>query len=106
MKFRLFLPLLLFALFGGAAPAAADDDRGFSEKRESKWCELAPDERRQMRRQMREHWHEKHAADGDEDQRWQRMDSDERKRLRDEMRKHHKKHDDKRDDKRRGDCRD
>ncbi|MDR0775735.1 MAG: hypothetical protein LBE81_03740 [Azonexus sp.] len=91
MKFRVFLLLLLVALFGAAAPAVARNDGGYGAMRGPGWGdrrELAPDERREMRRQMREHWRQEHSPRADGKPRWRSMDPDERRRLRDEMREH------------------
>lgn len=86
MKARLLLVLLLLlSLFGSVGSAWA---QGY-------WRELPPDERRQMRQQMREHWR---ALPPEEQQRWReerqerrddfrRMAPDDRSRLRDELRR-------------------
>jgi len=82
MKFRGVF-LLLAVLFGSTAPAVARDD-GYGAMRGPGWGggrELAPDERREMRRQMREHWQQEHPQP-----RWHNMDPDERQRLREQMR--------------------
>ncbi len=76
--------LLLLSLLGSAGGVWA---QGY-------WRELPPDERRQMRQQMREHWRELPPEDR---QRWreerqerrdrfQQMAPDDRSRLRDELR--------------------
>lgn len=78
------LILLLLSLLGSAGSVWA---QGY-------WRELPPDERRQMRQQMREHWRELPPEDR---QRWreqrqerresfQQMAPDDRSRLRDELR--------------------
>ncbi len=93
MKSRVFPLLLLIALFGAVAPVVASGDgghgamcgpgRGWGDGRE-----LAPDERREMRRQMREHWRQERPPRAVGEQRWRNMDPEERRRLRDEMREH------------------
>ncbi len=91
MKLR-FLPLLLAVLLGAAAPAVARDDDGrgpgWGERRE-----LAPDERREMRRQMREHWRQERPPRGDGEMRGpgrerRELAPDERREMRRQMREH------------------
>ncbi|MCL2344428.1 MAG: hypothetical protein FWC58_01080 [Desulfobulbus sp.] len=87
MKFRGVF-LLLAVLFGPTAPAVARDD-DYGAMRGPGWGggrELAPDERREMRRQMREHWRQEHPRRADGEPRWHNMDPDERQRLREQMR--------------------
>lgn len=77
MKRRLVVPLLLLALWGSAAPGWA---QGY-------WRDLPPEERRQMRQQMREHWQQDRELRREERrQRWQDVPPDDRRRMREEMR--------------------
>jgi hypothetical protein len=90
MKFRVFPFLLLLALFGITVPVAAHGDGGYGPMHGPRWGdrrELPPDERREMRQQMREHWRQERPPHG-EGPRWRGMEPDERLRLRDEMREH------------------
>ncbi len=80
MKRHLSSLLLLLTLFGSAATALAD----------GRWRELPPEERQEIRQQMREQWHRKNT----EPQRFYNNDKrdlsvDERRRLREEMREQH-----------------
>ncbi|WP_371322563.1 hypothetical protein VX159_09030 [Dechloromonas sp. ZY10] len=51
------------------------------------WRDLPPEERRQMRQQMREHWlQESGQSAGDAGPRWRDLPPEERQRLRNEMR--------------------
>ena len=51
------------------------------------WRDLPPEERRQMRQQMREHWlQESGQAAGESGPRWRDLPPEERRRLRREMR--------------------
>lgn len=79
MKSRLFLLLALLSLLGPAGSAWAD----------GRWRDMPPEERRQMREQMREHWQREHEIRRDEaPPRWRDMPVEDRRRLRDEMREH------------------
>jgi hypothetical protein len=89
MKSRLLVPLLSILLLLPAAGALAQDRRH----------DLPPEERREIRKQMREHWQQQNLAPRpDNDARpahWRDLPPDERRRLRDEMREQNE-----RDDKR------
>lgn len=79
MKVRhpvLFLLVLLLLGVGGHA---------FGQGR---WHELPPDERRQMRQEMREHWQRDRELRREEGggRRWQDVPADERRQMRQEMR--------------------
>lgn len=51
------------------------------------WRDLPPDERRQMRQQMREHWQQEREVRRDEGaSRWRDMPQEDRRRLRDDLR--------------------
>ena len=77
MKRRLVLSLLLLSLLGSAGGVWAQGN----------WRELPPDERRQMRQQMREHWQQDREIRRDEAApRWRDVPPEDRRRLRDEMR--------------------
>lgn len=84
MKSRVLVPLLVVVLLGVAPGSHARDG----------WRELGPDERREMRREMREHWHQERRQRDEGDRRWRSMEPDERQRLRDEMREHRRRPDD------------
>ncbi|HEX6733591.1 MAG TPA: hypothetical protein VF096_02160 [Azonexus sp.] len=84
MKFRVILPLLFVLLLGPSVPAAARDG----------WREMAPEERREMRQQMREHWHQERGMRDDGERGRRGMEPDERRRLRDDMREHRGRGDD------------
>lgn len=75
---RLFaLSLLLLSLLGSVGGAWA---QGY-------WRDLPPEERRQMRQQMREHWQqEREFRREDGAPRWRDVPQEDRRRLRDEMR--------------------
>jgi hypothetical protein len=77
MKRLLRLALLLLTLLGAASPGWA---QGY-------WRDLPPEERRQMRQQMREHWQQDRELRRDERrQRWQDVPPEDRRRMREEMR--------------------
>ena len=77
MKRRLALSLLLLGLFASAAGVSA----------QGSWRDLPPDERRQMRQQMREHWQQERELRRDEGApRWRDVPPEDRRRLRDDMR--------------------
>jgi hypothetical protein len=84
MKSRFILPVLLIALLG-LAPSGFARDGG---------RDLGPDERREMRQQMREHWQQERRLRDDSDRRDRSMAPEERQRLRDEMREHRRRPDD------------
>ena len=78
MKRRILLSLLL--LLGLSGPLG-------SVWAQARWRDLPPDERRQMRQQMREHWQqEREVRHEDGARRWGEVPPDERRRMRDEMR--------------------
>ena len=73
-------PLLLLVLLAGLAAAGGASAQPH-------WRDLPPDERRQMRQQMREHWQQEREFRRDDDRpRWHQMEPEDRRRLRDEMR--------------------
>jgi len=77
MKRCLVLCLLLLSLFGTAGAGWA---QGY-------WRDLPPEERRQMRQQMREHWQQDRDIRRDERrQRWQDVPPEDRRRMREEIR--------------------
>ena len=77
MKPCLVLSLLLLSLLGSAGSVWAQGG----------WRDLPPDERRQMRQQMREHWQQEREIRRDEGApRWRDVPQEDRRRLRDEMR--------------------
>ena len=77
MKRRLALSLMLLSLLGSAGGVWA----------QGSWRELPPDERRQMRQQMREHWQQEREFHREESApRWRDVPQEDRRRLRDEMR--------------------
>lgn len=77
MNRRLSLVLLLLSLFGTAGNAWA----------QTYWRDLPPDERRQIRQQMREHWQQEREIRREEPPpQWRELPVDDRRRLRDEMR--------------------
>lgn len=76
---RLFaLSLLLLSLLGSAGGAWAQ---------QGNWRDLPPEERRQLRQQMREHWQQEREIRREESApRWRDVPPEDRRRLRDEMR--------------------
>ena len=79
MKRRFALSLLLLSLLGSAGGVWAQQG-GY-------WRDLPPDERRQMRQQMREHWQQEREFRHEENSpRWRDVPQEDRQRLRDEMR--------------------
>ena len=73
-RIALFLLLSLLAPVGGAWA------QGY-------WRDLPPDERRQLRQQMREHWQQERELRRDEGApRWRDVPLEDRRRLRDDMR--------------------
>ena len=78
MKRRLAPALiLLFCLFGMAGNTWAESARR----------DLPPDERRQMRQQMRQHWQQDREVRREEGgRRWQEVPPEDRRRLREDMR--------------------
>lgn len=78
MKRRLALSLLLLSLLGSVGGAWAQ--QGY-------WRDLPPDERRQMRQQMREHWQQEREIRRDEGApRWRDVPPEDRRQLRNELR--------------------
>lgn len=78
MKRRLALSLLLLSLLGSVGNVWA----------QGHWRDLPPDERRQLRQQMREHWQQDRELRREEGPppRWRDLPPEDRRRLRDEMR--------------------
>ncbi len=77
MKRHFAYSLLLLCLVGTAGGAWA---QGY-------WRELPPDERREMRQQMREHWQqEREFRRGENAPRWRDVSQEERRMIRDQMR--------------------
>lgn len=84
MKHRRFAFLLILLALTGSGAAWA----------QGRWRDLPPEERRQMREQMREHWQQReYRRDGEppremlrEAPRWRDLPPEDRRRLRDEMR--------------------
>lgn len=69
--------LLLLSLFGSVGSAWA----------QAYWRDLPPDQRREMRQQMREHWQQEREIRRDEGMpRWRDIPPEDRRRLRDDMR--------------------
>ncbi|MGE5471815.1 MAG: hypothetical protein ACM3X0_13525 [Bacteroidota bacterium] len=78
MKRRTPLVLLLLLGLSGSLGSAWAQGR---------WRELPPDERRQMRQQMREHWQQDREMRREEGpRRWADVPPEDRRRLREEMR--------------------
>lgn len=78
MKRRLLLSLLLLLSLSGSVGSAWAQAR---------WRDLPPDERRQMRQQMREHWQqEREIRRDDGPRRWNEVPPEDRRRMREEMR--------------------
>lgn len=77
-RHRLLSLLLLLSLAGPAASVWAD----------GRWRDLPPDERRQMRQQMREHWQQEREIRRDEGgpRRWNEVPPEDRRRMREEIR--------------------
>lgn len=84
MKSRFILSFIVIALLGSSSGGFARDGGR----------DLGPDERREMRQQMREHWQQERRLRDDGDRRWRSMEPDERRRLRDDMREHRRRPDD------------
>ncbi len=79
MNRRLAISLLLLCLFGTAGGVRA---QGY-------WRDLPPDERREMRQQMRDHWQQERAFRREENApRWRDVSQEERRQIRDQMRDH------------------
>ena len=69
--------LLLLSLFGSTGSAWS----------QAYWRELPPEDRREMRQQMREHWRqERNIRPEDGGRRWQDVPPEDRRRLREDMR--------------------
>ena len=78
MKPRLALTVLLLSLLGPTGGAWAQ--QGY-------WRDLPPEERRQMRQQMREHWQQEREIRRDEGApRWRDVPPEDRRQLRNELR--------------------
>lgn len=78
MKRRLLLSLLLLLSLSGSVGSVWAQAR---------WRDLPPDERRQMRQQMREHWQqEREIRRDDGPRRWNEVPPEDRRRMREEMR--------------------
>ncbi len=77
-RHRLLSILLLLSLAGSVGGAWAD----------GRWRDLPPDERRQMRQQMREHWQQEREIRRDEGgpRRWNDVPPEDRRRMREEIR--------------------
>lgn len=70
--------LLLLSLLGSSAGSAWA---------QASWRDLPPEDRREMRQQMREHWQQDRNMRREEGpRRWQEVPPEDRRRLRDEMR--------------------
>lgn len=77
MKLRLFPICLLFTTLLAAAGVQA----------QGQWRDLPPDERRQMRQQMREHWQQQRDVRREESGGgWREVPPEDRRRLREDMR--------------------
>ena len=78
MKFRLFPVLqLLFGLLVTAGGAWADGG----------WRHMPPDDRRQMRQEMREHWQqERELRQNEAPRHWRDVPPEDRRRMREELR--------------------
>lgn len=81
MKSRILSSLLLFLLIFSAGSAWSNE----------RWRELPPEERRELRQQMREHWRREHIGPqqstiDDGSPRRRDLSPDERRRLREELR--------------------
>lgn len=77
MKPRRVVSVVLLCLLGAAGTVAAD----------GRWRDLPPEERRQMRQQMREHWQQDREARREAaGPHWRDLPPEDRRRLRDEMR--------------------
>lgn len=77
MKPRFVPSLLLLCLLGSAGGAWA----------QAYWRDLPPEDRREMRQQMREHWRQdRNIRQEDSGRRWQDVPSEDRRRLREDMR--------------------
>lgn len=80
MKRRIFPVMLLLLSLSGVGAAHA----------QAQWRELPPEDRRQMRQQMRDHWQQEREMRRDEPpiRRWQEVPNEDRRRLRDDLREH------------------
>lgn len=76
---RLLLSLLLLASLSGLA------GNGWAQPH---WRDLPPDERREMRQQMREHWQQEREMRRRDDggRRWQDVPAEDRRQMREEIR--------------------
>jgi len=79
MKSRLVVPFLLLSLLGSTVGAWAQQGRP---------RDLGPDDRRQMRQQMRDHWQqERELLRRDEaPRRWQEVPPEDRRQIREDLR--------------------
>ena len=78
MKRRTLLSLLLLLGLSGQVGGVWAEER---------WRDLPPDERRQMRQQMRDHWQqERDLRRDDAPRRWGEVPPEDRRRMREEMR--------------------
>lgn len=75
---RLFaLAVLLLSLLGSAGGVCA----------QAGWRDLPPEERRQLRQQMREHWQQERSLRRDDERpRWRDLPPEDRRRLREDLR--------------------
>lgn len=81
--------VLLLCLSGLLAPLG----NGWAQ---SRWRDLPPEERQQMRQQMRDHWQQEQAARNDDmaqHARWRDLPPEDRRRMREEMREQGSWHD-------------
>lgn len=78
MKRRFFLALLLLIGLSGSLESAWAQAR---------WRDMPPEDRRQMRQQMREHWQqEREVRRDDGPRRWSEVPPEDRRRMREEIR--------------------
>lgn len=78
MKRLIALSLLLLSLLGSAGGVWAQ---------QGNWRDLPPEDRRQLRQQMREHWQQEREIRREEGApRWRDVPPEDRRRLRDDMR--------------------
>lgn len=76
MNRRFLSLLLLFGLLGSGGELWA----------QGRWRDLPPEERRQMRQQMREHWQQESTLRQEAPSRWRDVPPEDRRRMREEMR--------------------
>ena len=82
MKRRAESLLLCLGLIGSLGTAWAQ----VPESAPGRWRELPPEERRQMRQQMREHWQQEGGQRPEGQQRWRELPPEDRRQMREEMR--------------------